>query len=240
MAIRTLGEVKDRVRSIVGDDLGDWLTDEYLITKINQVYELQVLYLSDTCSPYITMNAVQPAVPIGTTDTSQYQATPDQPFYGLFNPLIVSWKLAGAPDGCYRTARPFLTLPDISLNPPATQPYTGLAWEWRGNIVYLTPMQIVMDLRIRGEFIPPPLVKEDDVISVHPLLGPALAEETAACAMRERANAGQQGAYELVGRSALDSIASQLVRSQQNAPVRIGRNDRSNRRGMWPGWGWGS
>ena len=96
--------------------------------------------------------------------------------------------------------------------------------------MYITPMLQNIDLRVRGEFIPPPLLKETDRVAVHPLLGPVLVEDSAACAMRERANPGQMQAYELTSVQGLNNIKNQLIRMQQGMTVRVGRAASGNRR----------
>ena len=233
----TLKDVKSACRAILGDSRATWTTDGYLIPIINQCYREEITYLSSTCSPYITKDALVPNLDIGTTDLTPFGATPDGPLYNLFNPLILSWKMAGAAEGLYQTARRYQTLPDVSLNPPAAQPYSGLAWEYRSNQLFLTPMQINIDLRVRGEFIPPPLLNEDDVVAVHPLLGIALANHAAAASFRERANPGQMQLYQAAGDRVMDDICNQLVRSQQGCRVRVGRMNSGRRRGGWPGAG---
>ena len=231
------GDVKKTVQAILGDPDGDWVTDGYIKPIVNHVYRLQILYLSETCSPYITKQVVLPNLPIGTTDLSKWQNDKDQPFFGLFNVFqnSIYWKMAGAPVSQFRQAKQYDVLPDVD---PASQnpPYAGMGWEWRAWVVYLTPLNYEIDIRIRGEFIPAPLLDEDTEIAVHPLLGDVLAEDSAACASRERANPGQMQAYQLTGTQGLDNIANQLVRSQQGTTVRVGRASRGGM-GRWPGWG---
>jgi hypothetical protein len=219
----TLKDVKERVRSILGDQDADWATDAYLIPIINHVYDLQVLYLSDTCSPYITKLVVQPNLPTGTTDLAQFQNDVDEPLWGLFNPFRLEWKQCGQPDHYYRKAEggPGFILPDVDLN--NSQPRVSLCWTWMSFIAYLTPMPFPIDVRVYGEFQPPPLLKETDVVTVHPLLKAPLAEDSAACALRERSNAGQMQAYKLEGTAALDNVANLLVRGGQQVPVRLGK-----------------
>jgi hypothetical protein len=217
----TLATVKQRVRAIIGDLQVQWTTDTYLVPIINHVYELQILYLSDTCSPYIEKVAEVPNLTAGTTDLTPFQADVSQPLFGLFNPYQngVDAKMAGLPNTYYRQGQRFDKLPDV--NPLATNPLTQVGWEWRAWIMYITPTNQNIDLRVRGEFIPPPLLKDTDIVAVHPLLGPVLVEDSAACSMRERANPGQMQAYELGGTQGLNNVSNQLIRMQQGNTVRL-------------------
>jgi hypothetical protein len=228
----TFGGVKATARAILGDSRKSWLTDEYLDPIVRHCFDLQILYLLDTCSPFITKVVTIPGLPIATTDLSAWQNdTQKQSLYGLMDPLRLDWKNAGAPEITYTEVRKTDILPNYS--PAAPMPLGQMYFEWRRMIVYLTPMAYLVDLRVRGEFLPDPLLKEDQIIPLHPLLGAALAEESAACASRERANPGQMEAYELVGTKALDNISNALVRSGQDTTIRVGRVSGRQRGGRY-------
>lgn len=238
----TFSDVKAQVRAILGDPDKDWVTEEYLGPIVNHCYELICLYLSDTCSPYITRVVTIPNLPIGTTDLSKWQNDRDQPLYGLIDVFrdSLDWKMAGQPECYYRPVTQIDKLPNYTLSSPTIT--NCMYFEWRAFQLYVTPMPFAIDLRVRGEFKPPVLQAEDDRITLHPLLGAPLAEESASCASRERANPGQMQAYELQGTQALDNIANQLIRSQQGTTVRLGRLTRWGSRngcGYGNGSGWG-
>lgn len=235
----TLKDVKDQVRAILGDQNADWTPDEYLIPIINHIYELINLRISDTCSPYITKVVQLPGLAIGTTDLIQQQNDAvNQTLYGLINPYNIQWKQAGQPVNYFRNAVQKDILPNIAPGAPANA--SALYWEWREYYIYLTPFSFPIDLQVRGEFKPAPLRNETDRITLHPLLGSVLAEESAACVSRERANAGQMQAYELGSLQGIDDIANQLVRSQQRTTVRLGRlTGRGRGMGYGNGSGWG-
>jgi hypothetical protein len=225
--MNSLKDVKESARAILGDQDADWATDAYLIPMANHCYGLIILDLSETCSPYIEKVVTIPNLPIGTTDLSDYQNRDDGELNGLINPFAegVDWKPAGAPDNYYRPVHQTSKLPDFA--PPqgsitAVGAPGAMFFEFRAFILYVTAMAIAIDLRVRGEFRPPKLLQETDRLSIHPLMSVALAEQVAACAMRERSNAGQMQSFTLVGSEALDNIKNQLVRSQQGVTVRLG------------------
>ena len=212
---------------MVGSFTHKGLEEIYLTGKINQAYNLAVLTLSETCSPYITKVATIPSLPIGTTDLSAYQNVPDGPLYGLIDVFQngVDWKMAGKPDNWYARVIEKDKLPDVVINqgPPASYPSSVMYFEFRSYILFVTPAGILVDLRVRGEFRPTPLVKDTDSCAIHPLMDSVLAELTAAICYRERGNPTQQQAHETIGMAGLDNIANQLVRSQQGNVVRLGR-----------------
>ena len=213
--MNTLGDAKASARGILGDTKKSWMTDAYLNPIAQHCYELIILDLSEVCSPYIEKVAVVPNIQPGTTDLSEQQSDQNHPLYGLMTVLHegVDWKLHGSPDTSYRPARQVSKLPDL---PPRTIP---------------------IDLRVRGEFIPPPLIKETDVCQIHPMMSTALAEQLAAAASRERVNPGQMQSFTLVASDALDDIKDQLMRADQGTPITLGRLSGGNNSGYGYGYG---
>jgi hypothetical protein len=226
-----LKDVKAKVRSLLGDPDGDWLTDAYLLPLINQAYEQQVNTLSATCSTYITAVRQIPAIPVGTIDLSEWQKDPKQPLYGMVNPLILEWKQAGQPDNYYVQAERVDVLPNIT--PATPTPVFCLYWEWRSYTVFVTPLNFPADFRMRGEFRPAPLLKDDDIVAVHPLMANSLAYATAALAASERGNATWVQTFTQQAVVTLDDIAGQLVRAQQGTTIRIGRANPSHSNRWW-------
>jgi hypothetical protein len=220
--MNTLKDVKQQARAINGDPDGEWMTDTYLLPIINHLYTLQVNYLSNFCSPFIESVATILNLQPGQTDLSLYQAN-GKPLSGLVEPYRegIHWKIAGDQPSSYVPAKKTDTLPYVT---PATPgPRFQLWWEWRSFKLFITPMTQAIDLEVRGDFRPPVLVQDDDIIVIHPTMDAVLAEETAAAAWRERQNAGALQTYQLVFTSALDDIANQLVRGEQGTPLRLAR-----------------
>jgi hypothetical protein len=229
--MNTLKDVKAKVRSLVGDTMGDWTSDAYLIPLINQVYESQTTQLmSETGSSFDEQVRDVPNVPLGTTSLTKYQQPSMDsggggnvvgPLYGLMDPIVVEWKQLNQPDNYYVEAGRTAKLPNVSPAAPGP-PYT-MSWEWRGSIVYLTPMIFAVDLRVRGEFSPAPLLKDTDILTVNPRMGAATAFGTAGLIGRERNNAGYAEGYLEQAAAVLDDIANTLVRAEQGTTARIGR-----------------
>lgn len=212
--------------------MGDFTTDAYLTPLINQVYGDQVTQLmSDTGSAFDEQVRDVPAIPIGTTSLANYQAeqmandsggpTTNGPLFGLFSPICVEWKQAGQPDMWYVEAARTGKLPNVSPAAPFA-PFL-MQWEWRGNIIFLTPLMYVSDLRVRGQFSLPPLVKDTDVLQVHPRMLEATAYGTAALIGQERSNANYTENYSRKADEVLIEIENILIKAEQGTTTRIGR-----------------
>jgi hypothetical protein len=224
--------LKKRVRALIGDPDGDFATDAYLVPLINQAYDAAINYLAGTCSPFMTQLQVVPNLPAGTVDLTE-QAKPDNPLFGLMNPLEIEYKQAGQPETNYCFAKRLDILPNVS--PAGGWPTRGLCWEWRSYILYLTPLGYAADFRVRGEFRPPALLQDGNVITVHPLMTPALAFLTAALIGSERLNGSYVQDYGPKGENTLDDIAAELVRQQQGTSSRLGRMGGRGRGTGYPG-----
>lgn len=240
----TLKAVKAKVRSLVGDPMGDFTTDAYLTPLINIIYEAQTTKLmADTDSSFDDWVFDVPALDIGTTNLKAQQSaqmpTPNGnvagPLLGLVTPGIIEWKIAGQPDANYVEAFRRGKLPNVS--PAAPGPPFQMYWEWRGMVIYLTPMTYSVDLRVRGEFSPPTLVKDTDELVVHPRMGTATAFGTGALVGAERKNQGYVDTYTAAAEDVLGDISNILTKGEQGVTTRIGRYG-GNKRGYGRGTGW--
>jgi hypothetical protein len=169
-------------------------------------------------------------VDIGTTDLGNYQSATmanddgsasTGPLYGLVTPIIVEWKTAGQPVSRYREAGRTGKLPNVS--PASPQALYQMEWEWRGGVIFLTPLSYPADLRVRGEFGPPPLVKDTDVLVVHPRIEQAVSYGTAALIGAERNNAPYTENYSTQADRVLENISNMMVKAEQGTTTRIGR-----------------
>lgn len=246
--MNTLYDVKAKVRALVGDPMGDFCTDAYLTPLINQVYADQFMQLqSETGSSFEEEVRDVPALPLGTTSMENYQAESmanedgtksTGPLYGLITPIVVEWKVSGQPDAWYVEAARTGKLPNVS--PAAPYPPYLMQWEWRGGVIYLTPLQYPCDVRVRAEYAFTPLVKDTDRLRIHPNMATATAYGAAALVGAERNNANYATQYAEQAQRTLEQIANILVRAEQGTTTRLGRlNNRTgcgaNGAGGWRG-----
>lgn len=239
----TLGGVKKRVRSLVGDPMGDFATDAYLVPLINQCYEHQTTYLmSETDSSFDEWIFDVPNVPSGTTNLGPWQSkamkTPNGnvagPLLGLVDPIIVEWKISGQPDDRYVEATRTGKLPNVS--PAAPFPPFQMQWEWLHYIINVTPLSYPCDIRVRGEFSPPTLTADTDELIIHPRMGTATSYGTAALIGVERKNQNFIDNYGGQAQDVLELIANYLVKNEQGTTTRIGRTGGNLRRGLGAGF----
>lgn len=234
--MNTLGDVKAKVRAMLGDPDGDWVTDGYITPLINQVYGDQYLNIRNACGQNLEHIALVLNVPVETTSLYNFQAE-GQPLEGLYTPLELWVKPAGMPPNWFRRARGPMELPHVAPpGPPLTNGCASLVWTWLGNQLLMTPVNAALDIEVHGRFNPPALQSDDDVLVVDPAMWVATSYGGAAIAGVERANPAILEGYAVSADRATDNIAAELVRQKQGNPARTGRMDR-NLAGFYS-WRW--
>jgi hypothetical protein len=214
--MQTVGDVKKKVASLVGDPDLDWLTDDYFLGFANIAYEGAINSLALTCSPYIEKVVTVPGINVGADENNlgpNAQQAAQLPLKYLKKPRFLQWKQTGAPSSRYREVKEFSILPN-----------------GRSQVAPLT-----VDIEVRGDFMPPPLTQDTDIVQVHPNMGPCLALMIGALIGMERPNQGWVEAYGTEGKDQLGKIEADLSRQQQHLTFRLGSPNHQNRGG---GNGW--
>jgi hypothetical protein len=243
--MNTLRDVKEKVRTLLDDPQGDFATDDYVLPFVNLVYEDCINYLANTCSPFMTEQRLVLNLPQGTTDLTSYQVAPTtgaiaagftgSPLLGIRKVLKIWWKQAGQPENCYCEANESKNLPNVT-----PQNYiTGqqVFWEWREYKIFLTPLSFNADFKVKGEFAPPPLLKDADAVQIYPSMSSALAYMVAATIGVTRVNQTYLTMWQQRATSTLDDISADLVRGEQGTSQRVGRVSRSRRSYGYGGYG---
>lgn len=230
-------DVKRRIRKLVGDPDGRFTSDADLVERIAIVYDDAINYLANYSSPNIEKAIEVLNVPQGTTDFSPFQVqqtsalTPGQtgaPLAGLLNPLYIEWKQAGLPDPNYVEAHYTDRLPHIV--PGSYINGQRVSWTWRAWKIYITPLGYPADFLVTGEFRPAPLIKDTDVVEVHPMMVSHLAYAVAAAIGASRGNQPYAEDYGARAVQTLDDVVGWLVRKDQGGVTRVGRMTGSRRR----------
>lgn len=219
----TLGQVKARVRALLDDPQGSYLTDDFIVPLISEVYEDANSQLASTQSSYdVAVVEVDGIVP-GTPNLGAYQAATGPLAHLAAQPQRVDWKPAGEDPIHYRLVPNYGVLPDF-------EPRQGIAgWEFRSNIIWLTPSAIPVDLRVRGEFGPAPLTNDASALTAHPRIGYVVSYGTAALIAAVRGNAPWADEYGARAAEGMDEIMEQLVRMEQGQVRRTGRQSGRDR-----------
>jgi hypothetical protein len=246
----TLNDVKATVRSIIGDDdPNGWLKDTYLVPKINFSYRTQTLYIKRATGMNLEKMVEIPNATDGAGNNSNQGLTTLAKFQqpggfldGLYEPLYLWWKPAGASELWYREMRekktilPGQSVPGGGGGQPITSTWWGgnASFTWRGNQIFITPFSVPVDFLVDGRFNPPALVKDEDVLIADPDMEICVTPATIAIIGVESGNAGYQ-AMQTEAEAAADDIVAKIVRQKQGFTARAGSNQR-RQRGC--GWGW--
>jgi hypothetical protein len=240
--MNTLFDVKKTLRSMVGDDAAEWTTDGYLLPKINFAYRTQTLYIKRSTGANLEQlveipNALDPAgnpTNQGLTSLAQYQQ-PGGLLYGLYEPLYMWWKPAGTAEWHYRECFEKKTL--AFTRPLSAIAAAGMQFTWRSNQLFVTPVNMPIDIMVDGRFNPPPLTKDEQVLVVDPDMEVCLTAGTLGLVGIEAGNTGYtQAAVEMV-ENAADDIVAKLIRQKQGPTARAGSAS-ERRRGNGAGWNW--
>jgi hypothetical protein len=218
----TLGQVKARIRSLVDDPNASWTDDAFLDPLVNEAYNDANSQLASTQSSWDIADVEVPGIQPGLPNMESFQTT------GVLaqltdQPERIDWKVAGQDPSYYQLVPNYGVLPDL-------QPQQGMAgWEWRSEVIWLTPSSIAVDLRVRGEFAPAPLTDDTSVLTSHPRIGYVIAYGVAALAAVVRGNPGWTQQYEQKAIEGMDEIMEQLTRESQGQVRRTGRQTRRGR-----------
>lgn len=216
----TLGQVKARVRNLLDDPQGSYLTDDFITPLICEIYDDANSQMASTQSSYDVALVEVAGIAPGTPNLSAYQTGAGPLAQLMAQPLRIDWKPAGDDPNQYQLVANYGTLPDL-------EPQQGMAgWEFRSNVIWLTACSITVDLRVRGEFGPPALSGDGSVLVTHPRIGYVVAYGTAALIAAVRGNAPWVEQYEAKAAEGMDEIMEQLVRAEQGQIRRIGRQTR--------------
>lgn len=213
----------------------DYLTDFVAIRNEDINLRIQSLGLN-----FDTQVVVLPGVPANTTDLSAYQAD-GQPLAALIIPDSgdgsepIEWRVAGQSDLMWQPV-PWLGKvidTNSSQTPGVVTSTSGCvdSFEWRAGIIYISPCNVAVDLRIRGTFLP--ILADNDAAQVIKGLVNVIAywtgEMVSALGPGGEAGPVHQWFATEAARAENDFICN-LSKAQLTKQVRLG-----GRRTQWPG-----
>ncbi|HUD21837.1 MAG TPA: hypothetical protein VMQ60_03250 [Acidobacteriaceae bacterium] len=225
MSSYTVGRVKGRVRSLVDDPRASWCTDDFLIPLVQDLYEDSSSQLVSTQSSWDIGVVEVPGIQPGTPNLSAQQVAGGMLAQLTDQPLRIDWKPAG------QAAAYYLLIPNYEVLPDIQPAQYMLGWEYRSDVIWLTPCTIEVDLRIRGEFDPPDLNEDASVLTSHPRIGLAVSYGVGSLIGVIRGNKGWETSYNAKYEEIMDDIMTELVRSEQGQIRRIGRQSGRGGRG---------
>lgn len=214
----------------MGEENSGTANDAYLVPKINFVYRAQTLYIKRSTGTNLERVVEVPnALDANNNSTNQglgslaAQQQPGKLLAGLYEPLLLWWKPANAPERAYV---PCFERKTLAFSTPQTySPGQQMQWTWRENQLYVTPVSAPIDLLIDGRFNPPPLLKDADVLVVDPdMETPVTVGTIGVIGAFDRGNGAMASAATEISDGSLDDIVAKLVRQKQGYTARAGSN----------------
>lgn len=215
-----LNDVTTRVQALLDDVAATYTTPEFLNPLINQKYEELYNRLRLTGADFDETVTTLTAVPANTSTLSSYQAT-GQPLALLVQPTMLEWKLTGVDPTNYLEADYLEKVRDVIAGPLVD------SWEWRQNIINLTPATIITDLRITGHSLLAPLNDPSSAIAIAQNMTHVLAYMTASLVGKVRGNEQWAKDYQDDADRCYDDLAQLLSRAELRKVYRVARASRS-------------
>ncbi len=214
-----LSEVRSRIRALVDDPDGTYVTDDFLAPLINQKYEEIYNRMLSTGAEFERRVVELSNVQAGTKDLSAYNL-PGRELETMIQPTYFEWKQNPTDPVNYRPASLVDKVGDVV---PGQFIYN---WEFRSGVIYFTPSTLAMDLRIRGDFFFASLNNENDAIAAAKNIGHAVAYGTASLIGTVRGNAAWAQAYSILQDNSLDDVMQYITRQDQAKVRQLGRTSR--------------
>jgi hypothetical protein len=156
-----LKDIVGRVQFKLDDPDGTYITPEYVLGFVNDVYEWLFNKLSLTGSQFSEEVVILPAVAAGTPDLSQFQAV-GQPLASLITPTMLRWRQPNLDATYFRKADGPLDAPrDLPPNLPGLD-----SWAFVHYVVKLSQFSTALDLEVTGTFLFDPLTEMDDSVQI--------------------------------------------------------------------------
>lgn len=244
--MRNLGFAIGRVRGLLGDRAGKWVTQAYAVDFLDQAYQTISLNLKNASGKNLQGVVTVFNVPAGTTSLYPYQngtAVPGQApaaqnppavLAGLFDPIQIFVKPAGQPVFYYSEAKEIQSLPHVNPDIASTNSLGNfMYWTWIGNQLRITPIDQPLDIEVTGKFNPPPLAANEDLLIAHEDIWIPTTFKSASLMGVERTNPAILQSYADEAVKAEDNIIAEIMRQGQSTPTRWQRIARDSGHNQW-------
>lgn len=215
-------DIVGRVQSKLDDPDGTYITPEYVLGFVNDVYDWLFNKLSLTGSQFSEADVIIPGVAAGSPDLSQYQQ-PGQPLAMLVQPTMLRWRIPGLDESYFRKA-------NGPLDAPRDLPAPGLpqldSWAWVRYVIELSQCSTPLDIEVTGSFLFDPLTEPDDPVAIAMNANRVFSSKLASDIGAARGNDKWVAKYGNDADEALDDLAVLLVRARQATTHRVGRISR--------------
>lgn len=217
--------VQRRVRTLLGDQRID---SSFIVSHLEIASDEMADKFQSYGLRFDTRVVVLSDVPANTADLSDYQVQTNDELFDLLVPESVDWKLAGQPEINWIPVTSAEVVSDTNIGPGTDQSSVNSSrswiesYEWRGGTIFISPANVAVDLRVRGQFMPPFITSD----AANPLRA-ALSVLTFATARSIAVTKGGPAsalAKDFGARmiNALGDFQSNQLKAQQTKPLRLG------------------
>lgn len=216
--------IVQRVQTELNDVGQTWATQDLIIARLPTANEDVCTRLESEDLAFQVSVVVLLDVPANTTDLSAFQIT-GSPLYGLVVPRTVEWRQVGQNDEQWQIVESVDKVEDTNIaaggEPVASDEQGIISFEWRGGVIVVSPSSIPVDVRVRGEFLPP-LLQNDSDTQIVGLTNPLVYKVCwkIASSRAELSNLAQS--FDAQYEKAIDNFEVMQVKERQNRPQRFG------------------
>lgn len=226
--IPLVGNLITRTQALLDDPTGKWADHDYLMPFVEQVNEDLYTELAAINLTYADTVVVLQAVAANTSDLSAYQATGGLLEY-MMVPTLVEWREVGESDLEWKPVTRLDKVADTSAagDGQATASVSSFvnSYEWRASILYISPCDQPVDLRIRFQALPVVLTDDEQTL-IRGLIN-VMAYRVAELVAEIRGNMGNLAAQMKVrGDTAAENFEILMVKQSQLVRRRFGRANR--------------
>jgi hypothetical protein len=214
-------DIIKRMQSKLDDPDGTYLTEDYVMGFVPDVYEWMFNKISLFTNKFDEEQIVLPAVPAGTRTLDAFQLE-GQPLAMLVTPTMLRWRLPGLDDTYWRKVDGPLDYPrDVAQGMESLD-----SWAWNRYSVKLSNFSTALDIEVTGSFLFDPLTSGDDPVQIamnaNRCFSTRLSAEVAAA--REMWKLSEK--YEAWADDALDDLVILMTKAMQRLVRRVGRISR--------------
>jgi hypothetical protein len=217
--------VKKTAQALCLDPNGDHSPPEIIDPLFVQAFQALLMELDDTDFAFNEETVEIPGIAAGTRDLRD-QGAAGKPLERMVDVRDVDWKLAGEPETSYRTVRPL----DRKLDVDSVDYLRS--WEVTAGVLFLSPVNVAIDLRVRCEM--EPIMPGSDDMKVAGKISAILAYELASLLLAPR-NPRLSEKYEGKSDVLRANLEASYTKSNQGKVRRWGRTfgqSRSRARGF--------
>lgn len=220
-----VGDIIKRVQAKCDDPDATYITDDYVLNFVEDVYEWMYNQLKLTGSQFDELVVVLPAVAAGTSTLDAF-GEDTKPLASLLEPRIIRYKLPDQDPTYFRRADgPLDYIGDVTN---AGLPYLD-SWAWQHQSIKLSNFSTPLDIEISGDFLFDPLTEVGSQIQIAKNANRVFSCKLASEVGKARGNDKWVTTYAADADEAMDDLKSILVKANQGKTERLGRMSRSTR-----------